>query len=77
MEGPLLAYRTDSSKTDRGVIRAAGDVDTSELAEEAIEEELTRFWYWRRFTVIDALLVMLFTGLVFDVWDHLLQIYFT
>lgn len=57
-------------------IRTPAEVDTSEVAEEAVEQELTRFWYWRRFGAIDLLLVALFTKVVFDVWDHLLRIYF-
>jgi hypothetical protein len=46
-------------------------------ASEALrEEELTKLLYWRRPSIIDLLLVALFTKIVFEIWDYLLKFYF-
>lgn len=79
-QGPELAYQVALPKAHgtagSGVITGLEDVDTSSVAEAAIEEELTRRWFWRRLTIIDGLLIVLFTKIIFDIWDYLLRIYF-
>ena len=78
--GPDLAYAKSSSRSSnphgRQGFSALEEVDTSEVAEEAIEEALTERAYWRKFGIVDILLVLLFSRIVFEVWDYLLKIYF-
>jgi len=78
--GPALAYTRPSAHrpTRHGatIITSIEDVDTSAVAEEAIQEELTRRSYWRRIGIIDVLLVLLFAKIVFELWDYVLKSYF-
>lgn len=77
--GPALAYSATSSSPllrEEGGFRSMSEVDTSAVAEQAIEEELAQRAYWRRFGIIDILLVVLCCKIVFEIWDYLLRIYF-
>jgi hypothetical protein len=84
MSGPALAYSTANvpapiqASYDPGeqTFTSIGEVDTSEVAEQAIEEELRRRWFWHRIGILDVLLVLLFTKVVFEIWDYLLKTYF-
>jgi hypothetical protein len=74
--GPVLAYQTKQAGLLDEAISRPGDVDMAQASEALREEELTKLLYWRRPSIIDLLLVALFTKIVFDLWDHLLKIYF-
>lgn len=78
--GPDLSFEPATSGNSRQPwdtgFSALEQVDTSAVAEEAIEEALVQRGYWRRFGIIDVLLVLLFSKIVFEVWDYLLKIYF-
>jgi hypothetical protein len=50
-----------------------GNLDTSEVVEELIEEELTRLRYWRRFGVLDILFSLGLVWVVFKTWDYILE----
>ena len=66
----------EGGAADGGVIRRPSDIDMSEAVAEAIEDEKFRFWFWRRWGVLDLLMVVLFSKVIFTIWDRLLETFF-
>lgn len=87
--GPPLAYlhqsygsasvpaptKSSAASLDDQTFTAVADVDTSQMVQQAIEEELTRRWFWRRFGILDLALVVVFSKVVFELWDYALKVY--
>ncbi len=69
---PPPAPKRPTRGTGEAVVHGLSDVDISGVVEEAIEEEIGRMRFWRRFGFLDLLLCLGLTWLVFWTWDYIL-----